>query len=448
MIKDYLIYKLGDEVKTACRIDNELFKKHGVKRGLRNENGSGVLVGLTNIGNVVGYEKQEDGILKPVEGKLFYRGYELKDLVTPVMNGRGFGYEEAAFLLLSGRLPDKEELDTFSMLINERMALDHRSMVRIIDLEGSDIMNILARCVLEMYTFDPNPDDLSRDNLIRQSVDLIAKMPTIIAYAYNCYRHSMQGRSLHIRHPKENVSIAENFLHMLKNDAYTDLDVRMLDLLMITQAEHGGGNNSTFTVRVTSSTRTDTYSSIAAGIGSLKGPLHGGANIKVVDMFHHLMENISDWEDVAEIDAYLNLMLQKKAYDYSGLIYGLGHAVYTISDPRAEVLKDMAGKLAAEKGMVKEFEFLKRIEEEGRKCLSAHRKTDKPVCANLDFYSGFIYEMIGLPKELYTPIFAMSRIVGWTAHRIEELHFDGRRIIRPAYMNVSDVLEYVELERR
>jgi len=269
MIKDYLIYKLGDEVKTACRIDNELFKKHGVKRGLRNENGSGVLVGLTNIGNVVGYEKQEDGTLKPVEGKLFYRGYELKDLVTPVMNGRGFGYEEAAFLLLSGRLPDKEELDTFSMLINERMALDHRSMVRIIDLEGSDIMNILARCVLEMYTFDPNPDDLSRDNLIRQSVDLIAKMPTIIAYAYNCYRHSMQGRSLHIRHPKENVSIAENFLHMLKNDAYTDLDVRMLDLLMITQAEHGGGNNSTFTVRVTSSTRTDTYSSIAAGIGSL-----------------------------------------------------------------------------------------------------------------------------------------------------------------------------------
>lgn len=448
MIKDYLIYKLGDEVKTACRIDNELFKKHGVKRGLRNENGSGVLVGLTNIGNVVGYEKQEDGTLKPVEGKLFYRGYELKDLVTPVMNGRGFGYEEAAFLLLSGRLPDKEELDTFSMLINERMALDHRSMVRIIDLEGSDIMNILARCVLEMYTFDPNPDDLSRDNLIRQSVDLIAKMPTIIAYAYNCYRHSMQGRSLHIRHPKENVSIAENFLHMLKNDAYTDLDVRMLDLLMITQAEHGGGNNSTFTVRVTSSTRTDTYSSIAAGIGSLKGPLHGGANIKVVDMFHHLMENISDWEDVAEIDAYLNLMLQKKAYDYSGLIYGLGHAVYTISDPRAEVLKDMAGKLAAEKGMIKEFEFLKRIEEEGRKCLSAHRKTDKPVCANLDFYSGFIYEMIGLPKELYTPIFAMSRIVGWTAHRIEELHFDGRRIIRPAYMNVSYVLEYVELERR
>ncbi len=448
MNKDYLIYKLGDEAKKACRIDNELFSKHGVKRGLRNENGSGVLVGLTNIGNVVGYEKQNDGSLKPVPGKLFYRGYELKDLVAPIMSGRGFGYEETAFLLLSGRLPDKEELHAFGMLINERMALDHHSMVRIIDLEGSDIMNILARCVLEMYTFDSRPEDLSRDNLIRQSIDLIAKFPTIIAYAYNCYRHSMQGRSLHIRHPKDNVSIAENFLYMLKHEAYTELEVRMLDLLMVTQAEHGGGNNSTFTVRVTSSTRTDTYSSIAAGIGSLKGPLHGGANIKVVDMFHHLMENISDWENVSEIEAYLNLMLQKKAYDGSGLIYGLGHAVYTISDPRAEVLKEMAGKLAEEKGLVREFEFLKRIEDEGKKCLAAYRKTDKPVCANLDFYSGFIYEMIGLPKELYTPIFAMSRIVGWTAHRLEEIHFDGRRIIRPAYMNVSDIKAYNPINDR
>lgn len=448
MTKDELIYNLGEDAGKVCKVDSSLFARYGVKRGLRNENGSGVLVGLTNIGNVVGYEKQEVGTLKPVEGKLFYRGYELKDLVRPVMEGRNFGYEETAFLLLSGRLPDRKELETFGALINERMALDHHSMVRIIDLEGSDIMNILARCVLEMYTFDPNPEDLSRDNLIRQSVDLIAKFPTIIAYAYNCYRHSMQGRSLHIRHPKENVSIAENFLFMLKHEDYTDLEVRMLDLLMITQAEHGGGNNSTFTVRVTSSTRTDTYSSIAAGIGSLKGPLHGGANIKVVDMFHHLMENISDWTDVSEVDAYLDLMLQKKAYDCTGLIYGLGHAVYTMSDPRAEVLKEMAGRLAEEKGMVREFEFLKLIEQEGRKCIAAHRKTDKPVCANLDFYSGFIYEMIGIPKELYTPIFAMSRIVGWTAHRIEELHFDGRRIIRPAYMNVAQERDYLSLEDR
>ena len=232
-----MIYKLGDEAKGACKIENDLFTKHGVKRGLRNENGSGVLVGLTNIGNVVGYEKQDNGNLKPVPGKLFYRGYELKDLVGPIISGRGFGYEEVAFLLLSGRLPDSEELESFGMLINERMALDHRSMVRIIDLEGSDIMNILARCVLEMYTFDSNPEDLSRDNLVRQSIDLIAKMPTIIAYAYNCYRHSMQGRSLHIRHPKENVSVAENFLYMLKHEAYTELEVRTLDLLMITQVK-------------------------------------------------------------------------------------------------------------------------------------------------------------------------------------------------------------------
>lgn len=287
MNKEYLIYKLSDEVKNSCKIDNELFSEYGVKRGLRNEDGSGVLVGLTNIGNVVGYERDEKGNLKPTNGKLFYRGYELDDLVTPLLHEKRFGFEEIAFLLLSGKLPDKEELSAFRELLNDNMPLDHRTIVHIIDLEGSNIMNILARCVLEMYTFDPNPDDISRDNLMRQSIELIARFPTIIAYAYNIYRHSVQGRSLHIRHPKENLSIAENFLYMLKNEDYTELDARMLDLLLIIQAEHGGGNNSTFTVRVTSSSRTDTYSSIAAGIGSLKGPLHGGANIKVINMFHH-----------------------------------------------------------------------------------------------------------------------------------------------------------------
>lgn len=436
MRKEYLIYKLSDDVKTTCRIDNELFTEYGVKRGLRNEDGSGVLVGLTNIGNVEGYRRDENGFPQPMEGKLFYRGHELKELVAPVQAGKRFGFEETAFLLLSGRLPDDEELEAFRGLINDNMPLDHRMMVRLIDLEGSDIMNILSRCVLEMYTFDPEPDDLSRENLMRQSINLIAKFPTIIAYAYNCYRHSQQGRSLHIRHPKEQLGIAENFLYMLRKDDYTELDARMLDLLLITQAEHGGGNNSTFTVRVTSSTRTDTYSSIAAGIGSLKGSLHGGANIKVVDMFHHLMDNISDWTDVEEIDLYLNRMLDREAYDRTGLIYGLGHAVYTLSDPRAEVLKGLADSLAREKGMERQFEFLKLIEKEGRKCLAARRRSDKPVCANLDFYSGFIYEMIGLPEEIFTPIFAMARIVGWTAHRIEELNFEGRRIIRPAYMNV------------
>lgn len=447
MHRDYLVFKLADKVKTTSRIDSALFQQYGVKRGLRNEDGSGVLVGLTNIGNVVGYKRLPEGGLTPVEGKLFYRGYELSDLVKPLFRDNRFGFEEVAYLLLSGDLPDREELESFRSLLNSRMPLDHRSMVHIIDLEGSNIMNILARCVLEMYTFDDNPEDLSRDNLMRQSVDLIAKFPTIIAYAYNCYRHSVQGKGLHIRHPQENLSLAENFLYMLKND-YTPLEAQMLDLLLITQAEHGGGNNSTFTVRVTSSSRTDTYSSIAAGIGSLKGALHGGANILVADMFKHLRSVIKDWSDTEEIDAYLLRMLDKEAYDQSGLIYGLGHAVYTLSDPRAVSLKEMAGKLAVEKGRTDEFEFLCRIEERGIHCIRERRNVQRPVCANLDFYSGFIYEMIGIPRELYTPIFAMGRIVGWCAHRIEELNFGDRRIIRPAYLNVFGEREYVEMNKR
>ena len=358
MNKEYLIYKLSDEVKNSCKIDKEAFKKFNVKRGLRNEDGSGVLVGLTNIGNVVGYERDADGKLCPTEGKLYYRGYELDDLVTPLLKEKRFGFEEVAFLLLSGQLPDKEELDAFKELLNDNMPLDHRTITHIIELEGSNIMNILARCVLEMYTFD------------------------------------------------------------------------------------------TFTVRVTSSTRTDTYSSIAAGIGSLKGPLHGGANIKVINMFHHLKEAIKDWKNVQELDIYLKRMLNKEAYDKTGLIYGIGHAVYTLSDPRAVELKKLAGELAKEKGREDEYEFLKLIEQEGIKCLQEHRGGSKPACANLDFYSGFIYEMIGLPQEIYTPIFAMARIVGWTAHRIEELNFEGRRIIRPAYKNILGELDYTPIDER
>ena len=448
MKKEYLIYKLSDEVKNTCKIPLEAFTEHGVKRGLRNENGSGVLVGLTNIGNVVGYDRDDNGTLIPTQGKLFYRGYELNDLVEPLLKEKRFGFEEIAYLILSGKLPDSEELAAFQSLLNENMPLDHRTIVNIIDLEGTDIMNILARCVLEMYTFDSNPDDISRDNLMRQSIELIARFPTIIAYAYNIYRHSVQGRSLHIRHPKENLTIAENFLYMLKHEDYTELDARMLDLLLIIQDEHGGGNNSTFTVRVTSSTRTDTYSSIAAGIGSLKGPLHGGANIKVINMFHHLKEQISDWTNIDEIDTYLMRMLNKEAYDKTGLIYGIGHAVYTMSDPRAVQLKKLAGELAKEKGREQEYEFLKLIEQESIKQISAFRKTRKPICANLDFYSGFIYEMIGLPQEIYTPIFAMARIVGWTAHRIEELHYEGRRIIRPAYKNIQSPKTYQSIKDR
>jgi citrate synthase len=448
MNKDYLVYKLSDEVKNSCKIPRESFQKFGVKRGLRNEDGTGVLVGLTNIGNVVGYKRDEAGNVTPCPGQLFYRGYELNDLVEPLLKEKRFGFEEVAFLLLSGRLPDKEELAAFQELLNDNMPLDHRTIVHIIDLEGSNIMNILARCVLEMYTFDDNPDDISRDNLVRQSINLIAKFPTIIAYAFNIYRHSVHGRSLHIRHPREKLTLAENFLYMLKHENYTKLDARMLDLLLIIQAEHGGGNNSTFTVRVTSSTRTDTYSSIAAGIGSLKGPLHGGANVQVVDMFHHLKAVISDWTDRDEVDNYLYRMLNKEAYDKSGLIYGIGHAIYTMSDPRAMQLKKLAGELAEEKGMKKEYDFLCLLEEEGIKCVKEFRKTNKPICANLDFYSGFIYELIGLPNEISTPIFAMARIVGWTAHRIEELNYDGRRIIRPAYKTIMNKKDYVPIKER
>jgi citrate synthase len=331
------------------------------------------------------------------------------------------------------------------------MALEQKMKMNIIDLEGQDIMNILARSVLEMYIFDNNADDISRDNLIRQSIELISKFPTIIAYAYNIMRHSQQGRSLHIRHPKEGASIAENFLFMMKGPGkYTELDVKLLDLCLILHAEHGGGNNSTFSVRVVSSTLTDTYSAIAAGIGSLKGPLHGGANIKVIQMFEHLKTAIKKWDDVKEIDLYLKKMLNKEAYNKTGLIYGIGHAVYTISDPRALLLKELARSLAEEKGLQKEFAFLELLDQRAVNAFMTFKGEDinKQVCTNVDFYSGFVYEAMGLPTEVYTPLFAMSRITGWTAHRIEELNFASKRIIRPAYKNVGDKKPFVPLNKR
>ncbi|MDR1202545.1 MAG: citrate/2-methylcitrate synthase [Tannerellaceae bacterium] len=447
MKKEYLIYKLSESVKTTCKIDNDLFTKYNVKRGLRNEDGSGVLVGLTQIGNVVGYERLPEGGLKAIPGKLYYRGYDIEDIVHALIKEKRFGFEEVAYLMLSGDLPDKEDLESFKELINDNMPLEQKTKMNIIDLEGQNIMNILARSVLEMYNFDENPDDTSPDNLMRQSIELISKFPAIIAYAYNIYRHSTHGRSLHIRHPNEDLSIAENFLYMLKRD-YTKLDARTLDLLLVLQAEHGGGNNSTFTVRVTSSSGTDTYSSIAAGIGSLKGPLHGGANIQVVDMFNHLKENISDWENTDEIDTYFMRMLNKEAYNKTGLIYGIGHAVYTISDPRAVLLKEMARDLAKEKKREKEFSFLELLEERAIECFANFKGTQKRVSSNVDFYSGFVYEMIGLPQEIYTPLFAMARIVGWTAHRIEELNFKSKRIIRPAYKNILDEQTYISIKER
>ena len=445
--KEYLIYKLSDCMKGCIKIDAELFRKLDVKRGLRNEDGTGVLVGLTNIGNVVGYERTLDG-LKPIDGRLYFRGYEIADLVGAVLQEERFGFEEVAYLLLSGRLPDAEELAEFRALLTTNMPLMPKTTLNIIELEGADIMNILARSVLELYIYDSQPDDISRDNLMRQSVELISKFPTIIAYAYNMLRHKTLGRSLHIRHPQENLSLAENFLYMLLGNHYTPLDARTLDLLLILQAEHGGGNNSTFTVRVTSSTCTDTYSSIAAGIGSLKGPKHGGANIRVHQMMEHLKKNIKDWTDEEEIESYLERIVTKDAYDGAGLIYGIGHAVYTLSDPRAVLLKRMARELAQEKGRTAEFDFMERIERLSIATIYKLKGENKKLCANVDFYSGFVYDLIGLPIEIYTPLFTMARIVGWCAHRNEELCFSGRRIIRPAYRCVAELRNYVPVAER
>lgn len=449
--KDFLIYKLSETIKSTSRIDKELFTQYNVKRGLRNEDHSGVVAGLTKVGDVVGYERQAEGGLKAIPGKLFYRGIDVEDLVHGLNAEDRLGFEETAFLLLSGYLPDAEELRQFSLILNDSMPLGKKMKMSILEIEGQDIMNLLARSVLEMYTYDKNPDDITRDNLIRQSIDLISKFPTIIAYAYNVLRHSQQGRSLHIRHPKEGASIAENFLFMMKGPGnYSELDIKLIDLCLILHAEHGGGNNSTFSVRVTSSTLTDTYSAIAAGIGSLKGPLHGGANIKVNQMFDHLKTAIKKWDDVKEIDAYLKKMLNKEAYNKTGLIYGIGHAVYTISDPRSILLKEMARKLAIEKGLEKEFNFLELLDERAVNAFMTFKGEDinKQVCTNVDFYSGFVYEAMGLPTEVYTPLFAMSRITGWTAHRIEELNFASKRIIRPAYKNVGDKKPFVPLNKR
>ena len=440
-----LILRLSESIKTTSNIPKDLFKEMGVKRGLRNDDHSGVLAGLTRVGDVVGYERNEDGTLKPVPGRLYYRGINVENLVRGVQEDDRLGFEETAFLLLSGSLPSKDELESFRKFIMQTMPLKHEATMNILSLQGKNIMNILARSVLELYIYDEDPDNVSKDNLIRQSINLIAKFPTIIAYAYNVLRHNQQGRSLHVRHPDENLSVAENFLLMMKGHGnYTELDIKILDLALILHADHGGGNNSTFSVRVTSSTETDTYSSIAAGIGSLKGPLHGGANVKVSAMLENIMTNVSNWEDVEEVDSYLMKILNKEAFDKSGLIYGIGHAVYRMSDPRTGLLKDMAQDLAKEKGLDKEF-ALERALEVFYKFKGADAAQ---TCINVDFYSGFVYKAIGLPVEVFSPLFAMARIVGWTAHRIEELNFSSKRIIRPAYKNVRELQDFVPMNKR
>lgn len=439
---------MTSKIKDACQINKDLFDAYGVKRGLRNPDGSGVLVGLTNIGDVVGYVKEGD-TLKPVEGNLRYRGYPISELVKGFQKGGYHGFEEITYLLLTGELPQKDALSSFSNYLASHRDLDETFTNVILTIKGHDIMNMLSRSVLILYTLDETAEDFSHPSLLQQSLSLIAKLPVIMAYAFHGRRHLYSRKALVIRHPKPELSTAENILYLLKGCEYTDLEAEILDLAMVLHAEHGGGNNSSFTMRLVSSAMTDTYSATAAAIGSLKGRLHGGANLKVLQMMEDFKENIKDWEDEKEIKEYLKKILDKKAFDSSGKIYGLGHAIYTLSDPRAELLKERARELAKEKGLMKEYRLYELVEQLAPEAFEELKGSRKTICANVDFYSGFVYEAIDIPRELFTPIFAISRMAGWAAHRLEEMTFSSRRIIRPAYKNVANCeLHYAPLNER
>lgn len=446
-----LLEELAKASVQSCEINKELYNQYNVKRGLRNADFSGVLVGLTNIGNVVGYSRDVNGVSLPKHGELYYRGYEVKDLVHGFQSDGRHGFEEVAYLLLSGKLPNKEELKSFTDMIKVEQELDFSlSKNLILSLRGKCIMNMLARTVLGLYTDDDKAEDYSPENLIRQSISLIARFPVIVAYAYFGMRHSFQRKSLIIRHPKPGLSLAENFLYMLKgSNGYTKLQADLLDLALVLHAEHGGGNNSSFTTRVVSSAQTDTYSAIAAALGSLKGGLHGGANIKVIRMMDNIKENVKNWDDENEVDDYLNRILNKNAFDGTGKIYGIGHAIYTLSDPRCVLLKEQARELAKQAGREDEYNLYESIEKLAPKAFYRYKGSNsKVITANVDFYSGFIYQCLGIPEELYTPIFAIARVAGWAAHRIEEVTSSSARIIRPAYKSVVEEKSYTPLSKR
>lgn len=441
-----------EELALKCEknnaIEKELYTKYEVKRGLRDLNGKGVLAGLTNISDVCA-SKIVDGISVPCEGNLYYRGYNIKDLVKGFLDAKHPGYEETAYLLLFGELPNKEELAHFQEMMADRRMLPP-NFVRdvIMKAPGRDIMNALSRSVLTLYSYDNNPDDISLPNVLRQCLNLISEFPLLSVYGYQAYSHYVRGKSLYIHNPKKELSTAENILRMLRPDKkYTDLEAKILDLALILHMEHGGGNNSTFTTHVVSSSGTDTYSAIAAALGSLKGPKHGGANIKVIQMFQDMKKEVRDWEDEEEVRAYLKHLLHKEAFDRRGLIYGMGHAIYSVSDPRAEVLKGFVESLAKEKGRMKDYRLYSMVEWMAPQVIAEERRIYKGVSANVDFYSGFVYSMLDLPLELYTPMFAVARIVGWSAHRMEEL-INTDKIIRPAYKNVLPEAEYIPLSER
>lgn len=429
------------------RIDKELYTKYDVKRGLRDATGKGVLTGLTEISDVVAYD-EVGGERVPAEGRLYYQGLDVKQIIEGLGNSK-FGFEETAYLLLFGKLANEKEMKQFLEANEELQSLDSR-FIRDVVMKASNpnIMNALQRCILTLYSYDENADDISPENVLRQSMEIINKLPLIAVYSYHAYRHFKMDKTLMIRNPQKGKSLAENILYMLRADGkYTELEAKVLDIALILHAEHGGGNNSTFTTHVVTSSGTDTYSSIAASIASLKGPRHGGANLKVQNMFRDIKEHVSNLQDEEELSSYLTKILDKEVFDKSGLIYGMGHAVYTLSDPREVILKEFARKLALEKDMILEFEFYERVEKLAKELIPKKHRVQKNVCANVDFYSGFVYSILGIPEELFTPIFAIARIPGWCAHRLEEL-LNGNKIIRPAYKYVGEHVSYIEATER
>ena len=437
---------LSQRIREEYNID-ENYYRGDVKRGLRNSDGTGVPIGVTKVGSVQGY-MIEDGVRVPVPGQLYYRGIELNEIVEAHRKANTFGFEEVAFLLLMGHLPAKGEMAHFNEIMNQAKKLpDGFTEDMIMKHPSRDIMNKLARSVLSLYSYDDNPDDTSVENLLLQSVRLIGAFPSIVANAYSVKRHYFNGRSLHIHYPKENLSTAENFLRMLRADkSYTEEEAHLLDMMLMVHAEHGGGNNSTFVCRALSSSGTDTYSAIAGAVGSLKGPLHGGANAKVMEMFRYVKENVNPRDD-GSIKDYLAKILDGEAGDKSGKIYGLGHAVYTISDPRAVLLKKYAQHMAEVKGYGEDFQLLQKIEELGIPMIQERKKNPTPMCANVDMYSGMVYSMLGIPQDVFTPLFASARIAGWCANRIEEV-LTCHRIMRPAYRAVVKHVPYIPVEQR
>lgn len=446
---DALIKEYADYCRNTFQINPELYTKYEVKRGLRDINGKGVLAGLTDISEIRSYTIVDSEIV-PCDGKLFYHGIDIEDIVHGFIKEDRLGFEETVYLLLFGHLPKRGELINFEELLSSYRETLPTSFVRdiIMKAPSKDMMNTLARSVLTLYAYDEQADDTSVENVLRQCMQLIALFPMLCVYGYQAYTHYHDGNSLFIHQPVKEYSTAENILHMLRQDSsFTPLEAKILDLALVLHAEHGGGNNSTFTTHVVTSSGTDTYSTIAASLGSLKGPRHGGANIKVVKMFDDMKANIKNWEDEEEVRQYLADLLNKKAFDRAGLIYGMGHAVYSISDPRAKIFKSFVERLSEEKGMTKEFGLYSLVERLAPEVIAKERRIYKGVSANVDFYSGFVYSMLGLPTELFTPIFAVARIAGWSAHRLEEIINDGK-IIRPGYKSVSKHKEYKAIDER